>query len=188
MSVKKVVIFVSGNGSNMENIIHHFKNNASVKIATVFSNNPYCLALKKAHDNLIGTAVFDKESLETGQVTRLLNEISPSLIVLAGFLLKIPEDLVKQFPNKIINVHPALLPKYGGKGMYGKHVHEAVIANNEKESGITIHYVNEHYDEGNIIAQFPCSLSENETVESLQAKIHQLEQANFPNTIEKLLL
>lgn len=187
LGIKKVVIFVSGNGSNMQNIINHFKNDDTVKITHVLSNKRDCLALKKAQDCMIDTVFFNKESLENGQVTRLLTEISPSLIVLAGFLLKIPESLVKQFPNKIINVHPALLPKFGGKGMYGKNVHEAVIKAGEKESGITIHYVNENYDEGNIIAQFSCSLSEDETVESLQAKIHQLEQENFPKTIQKLL-
>lgn len=187
MSVKKVVIFVSGNGSNMDNIISYFKNIPAVKVVSVFSNKPNCLALVKAQNNGIDSAVFDKESIETGQVTRVLQEIAPNLIVLAGFLLKIPEDLVKAFPNKIINVHPALLPKYGGKGMYGKHVHKAVIEAKEKESGITIHYVNENYDEGNIISQHSCSLSEDETVESLQAKTHELEQANFAKTIETLL-
>lgn len=188
MRVKKVIIFVSGNGSNMENIITHFSENPSVKISSVFSNKPNCLALQKAQKHGINSAVFDKESLNCGQVTRVLTEKNPDLIVLAGFLLKIPEDLVKQFPNKIINVHPALLPKFGGKGMYGKNVHEAVINDGEKESGITIHYVNENYDEGNVIAQFSCSLSEDETIESLQEKIHKLEQENFPKTIEKLLI
>lgn len=187
MSVKKVVIFVSGNGSNMESIINHFKDATNVKIASIFSNKPNCLALEKAQNHGVNSAVFDKESLECGQVKRVLQEINPSLIVLAGFLLKIPEDLVAAFPNKIVNIHPALLPKYGGKGMYGKHVHKAVINAKEKESGITIHYVNENYDEGNIISQHSCSLSVDETVESLQAKIHELEKANFAKTIEKLL-
>jgi phosphoribosylglycinamide formyltransferase-1 len=171
----------------MESIINHFRDDRSINVISVFSNKPNCLALVKAKKLGVDTFVFSKTDLENGSVTKELNKLSPTLIVLAGFLLKIPLNLIREFPNKVINIHPALLPKYGGKGMYGKYVHKAVIDNKETESGITIHYVNEHYDEGNIIAQYSCDIDDNDTVELLQAKIHDLEQDNFALTIQKLL-
>jgi phosphoribosylglycinamide formyltransferase-1 len=171
----------------MESIINHFRDDKSINVISVFSNKPNCLALVKAKKLGVNTFVFSKTDLENGSVTNELHKFSPTLIVLAGFLLKIPQNLVREFPNKIINIHPALLPKYGGKGMYGKHVHKAVIENKETESGITIHYVNEHYDQGNIIKQFTCDVDSTDTVELLQAKIHGLEQNNFALTIQKLL-
>lgn len=185
---KKIVIFVSGSGSNMENIATYFNNDSLVEVTHVFTNKKTCGAVEKANKLGIPVVCFSKNSLDNGIVTESLRVIAPDLIVLAGFLLKIPEQLVKAFPNQIINVHPALLPKFGGKGMYGKHVHEAVIKQKETQSGITIHYVNEHYDEGNIIAQFTTELNKNETIATLQDKIHTLEMENFPKTIAKLLL
>ena len=184
---KKIVIFVSGSGSNMSNLIKNFKLQNNIEVSGVFSNKQSCLAIQNARKDKIRTITFTKNELDSELVLNKLIDISPDLIVLAGFLLKIPESIVNAFPNKIINVHPALLPNYGGKGMYGTNVHKAVIEAKEKKSGITFHYVNEHYDEGNIIAQFECDLSENETLEELQQKIHLLEYANFPNVIKNTL-
>lgn len=184
---KKVVIFVSGSGSNMENIINYFKGNRNICVTHVFTNKPNCLAVTKAKNLHIPVTSFTKQELENQQVENKLRALNPNLIVLAGFLLKIPASFVTQFPYNIINVHPSLLPKFGGKGMYGKFVHEAVIKANEKQSGITIHYVNEQYDEGNIIAQFSVELSPKESVKTLQEKIHGLEQQHFPKVIENLL-
>jgi phosphoribosylglycinamide formyltransferase-1 len=136
----------------------------------------------------VAALVFNKHAFaKAGPIQVLLNQSKPDLIVLAGFLWKIPEFLITDFPNKIINIHPALLPKYGGKGMYGRHVHEAVVENGERESGITIHFVNENYDEGAIIAQFSCEVSPSDSAEDVAAKIHQLEQKHFPMVIEKVL-
>lgn len=184
---KKIVIFVSGNGSNMENIITYFQSMDHIKITRVYSNKKDCGGINKAQKRNVPTFVFDKTSFTDGSLLAQLKEDNPSLIVLAGFLLKMPASITNQFENKIINIHPSLLPKYGGKGMYGKYVHEAVISNKEKTSGITIHYVNEHYDEGNIIAQFTCELNENETTDSLTQKIHALEMTHFPKVIQQLL-
>lgn len=184
---KKIVIFVSGSGSNMSNLIENFRNNSYLNVVAVFSNKKDCLAIKNARKEEIRNICFSKKELESDLVLDKLKEISPDLIVLAGFLLKIPQEIVTQFPNKIINVHPALLPNYGGQGMYGSNVHLAVLDAKEKKSGITFHYVNEHYDEGNIIAQFECELDESETLKTLQHKIHLLEYANFPNVVENIL-
>lgn len=131
--------------------------------------------------------IFDKNQFLNGEVLNKLKQLSPDLIVLAGFLLKVPDNIVSAFPNKIINIHPALLPKYGGKGMYGKQVHQVVFDNKEKESGITVHYVNEHYDEGNTIAQFKVELNDNETPETIEQKVRELELKHYPKTIELLL-
>ncbi len=185
--VKNIVIFVSGNGSNMSHIITHFDDNPLVNVEAVFSNKQDCLGVLNAQKAGINTVAFSKQELETGKVTELVKLLNVDLIVLAGFLLKLPKEFTSSFENKIINVHPSLLPKFGGKGMYGKHVHKAVIEAKETKSGITFHYVNENYDEGNIIEQFECEVLPEDSVEDLQQKIHKLEHQNFPQVIEKLI-
>lgn len=186
--MKKIVLFASGNGSNAENIILHFKNIEQIKVIAVFSNNPEAKVLDRAKSQLVATFIFNKLELLEGQVLEKLQQLQPDLIVLAGFLLKFPEAIINAFPNKVINVHPALLPKYGGKGMYGMHVHQAVLANKEKETGITIHYVNEHYDDGELIFQKAVSIESCTTAEEIAAKIHELEMDYFPQVIENLLI
>lgn len=186
--MKKIVLFASGNGSNVENIIQYFKTNQSIAIAGVFSNNAQAKVLEKANSHHIESFVFTKSDLESGLVLQKMQSIQPDLIVLAGFILKFPEHIIAEFPHKIINVHPALLPKYGGKGMYGMNVHKTVLENKDKETGITIHYVNEHYDEGEFIFQTSINIEECETPEEIAAKIHELEHQYFPVIIEKLLI
>jgi phosphoribosylglycinamide formyltransferase-1 len=185
--MKKIVLFASGNGSNAENIIRYFKDNPLLSIVGVFANNPQAKVLEKAKNHKVTTFVFDKNDLENGLVLEKLKSLQPDLIVLAGFLLKFPEHLIAAFPHKIINIHPALLPKYGGKGMYGMHVHKAILENQEKETGITIHYVNEQYDEGEFIYQTSVNIENCKTPEAIAAKVHQLEHEHFPEVIEKLL-
>lgn len=185
--MKKIVLFASGNGSNVENIIQYFKNHTAINIAGVFTNNPQAKVLEKAKKYSVQTFVFDKTELNEGVILKKINAIQPDLIVLAGFLLKFPEQIIMQYPNKIINIHPALLPKYGGKGMYGMHVHRAVLENHEKETGITIHYVNEHYDEGEFIFQQATNIEECNTPEEIAEKVHILEHTFFPRTIETLI-
>ncbi len=177
--MKKLSIFVSGNGTNLQRIAEYFSNNKDVEIVNVVCNTK----------NLnIPLRMITKQDFNSEAFVKELQDLGIDLIVLAGFLWKLPENLVKAFPKKIVNIHPALLPKYGGKGFYGEHVHEAVVAAKEAQSGITIHYVNELYDSGEIILQAHVSLDENETPDSLAAKIHQLEQAYFPVAIEQVLL
>lgn len=186
--VKKIVIFASGTGTNAENIIKHFQNSDTAKVVAVFSNRRSAGALKKAHDLNVKALLFDKEALYySHDVLNVLRDIKPDLIVLAGFLWLMPKRILQQFSNKIINIHPALLPNYGGKGMYGSKVHEAIIANKEKESGISIHYVNDKYDEGQIIFQATTQLDNTDTPDSLANKIHELEYRHFPEVIQKLL-
>ena len=183
-----IVIFASGNGSNAQNIINYFDPDPEVIIKSVFCNNTKAKVIEKAKAQDVEVFLFDKSQLQSSDyVLNKLKSISPDLIVLAGFLLKIPDKIISLFDDKIINLHPSLLPKYGGKGMYGDRVHHAVLASGEKESGISIHYVNEVYDDGQIIAQFKTPVDNNETLKSLQEKIHQLEQQHFPKVIDKLL-
>ncbi|MCG9971082.1 phosphoribosylglycinamide formyltransferase [Christiangramia crocea] len=187
-STKKIVIFASGSGTNAENIINYFQNSKNIEVVAVLSNRRSAGALKKAHHLNVRPLLFDKEALYySHEVLNVLRDIDPDLIVLAGFLWLMPTSILEEFPEKIINIHPALLPKYGGKGMYGERVHKAVIENNEKKSGITIHYVNPVYDEGQVIFQETVLIEENETPESLAAKIHQLEYKHFPEVIQQLL-
>jgi len=187
LHMKKILLFASGTGSNVENIIQYFKNNPDVKIAGVFSNNSNAIVLDKAKNHNVPTLIFNREQLTDGFVFDKIAELKPDLIVLAGFLWKMPEEIVKAYPNKIINIHPALLPKYGGKGMYGIKVHQTVLENKEKETGITIHYVNEHYDEGEFIFQQKVAIEYCKTPEEVANKIHGLEHKHFPKIIEKLL-
>jgi phosphoribosylglycinamide formyltransferase-1 len=156
-------------------------------VEAVFTNKADAQVIQRAEKYQVPSQVFTKNDLETGKVLQEINAIQPDLIVLAGFLLKFPESIVAEYPDKIINIHPALLPKYGGKGMYGMHVHRAVVENKESKTGITIHYVNENYDEGNIIFQKEVTVLISDTPEVVAAKIHELEQDHFPVVIEKLL-
>lgn len=185
--MKKIVVFASGSGTNAENIIKYFISNKNAKVITVFTNNASAKVIERAQNHQISTEIFSKEELIDGKVLQKIDEIKPDLIVLAGFLLKFPENIIANYPNQIINIHPALLPKYGGKGMYGMHIHRAIVENKEKETGITIHFVNENYDEGAIIFQKNVSLTPNETPESVAEKIHTLEQKYFPEIIARLL-
>jgi phosphoribosylglycinamide formyltransferase-1 len=185
--MKKIVIFASGSGTNAENIIKYFAAIKTGTVVSVFTNNPSAKVIERARNYEVSTEIFSKEELFEGKVLQKINKIQPDLIVLAGFLLKFPENIVTAYPNKIINIHPALLPKYGGKGMYGMHVHRAIVGNKEKETGITIHFVNENYDEGNILFQKNIILTGDETPEEVAEKIHELEQKYFPEVIEKLL-
>jgi len=188
MTKKKIAIFASGSGSNTENIYDYFKANDKVEISLILTNNSTAKVIERANRLAIPYEIFDRETFyQTTKIVDLLKSKNIDLLVLAGFLWLIPEQLVKAFPNKIINIHPALLPKYGGKGMYGDKVHESVIENKETESGITIHYVNEKYDEGNIIFQAKCEISPTDKPKDLAKKIHGLEYQYFPIVIEKML-
>lgn len=183
----KIAIFASGSGSNAENIVAYFKDKALAEVVLILTNKADAFVLERAKKIAVESVVFSSEQLKSGKLLSLLKDKRIDFIVLAGFLLKIPENLIEAFPNKIINIHPALLPKYGGKGMYGDAVHKAVVANKENETGITIHYVNEHYDEGAIIYQAKCTISETDTYEDVAHKIHQLEYEHFPKVIERVL-
>ena len=186
--MKNIVLFASGSGTNAENIILHFKKSSEANVVAVFCNNPNAKVLERAKNHQVPTVVFSKEDLKTELILQKLNTFQPNLIVLAGFLLQFPENIIKSYSNKIINIHPALLPKYGGKGMYGMNVHQSVLENKETETGITIHYVNEHYDEGKIIFQKNVTIKDCTTAEEIAVKIHELEQRHFPEVIEKLLI
>lgn len=186
--IKNIVIFASGAGSNAQKIIDYFKENKKAKVVLIVCNNEKAGVLSIAsRENIPLLAVERKRFLETGYIPEITS-YKPDIIVLAGFLWKIPEIIIHAFPSKIINIHPALLPAFGGKGMYGMAVHRAVIGSKAKESGITIHFVDEKYDHGKIILQEKCTVDENETPESLANKIHQLEHENYAKTINELLM
>jgi phosphoribosylglycinamide formyltransferase-1 len=185
---KRIAIFASGSGSNAQKIMEHFKRNADAEVVLVLTNNPQAFVLQRADNFEIPSHIFTRhEFYDTDDVIRLLKMLQVDLIVLAGFLWLVPPMLLKSFPNKIINLHPALLPKYGGKGMFGDHVHNAVLANNEDESGITIHFVNENFDEGEIIHQSKFKIEPGDNLEMLKFKGQQLEHQHFPKVIESLL-
>lgn len=187
--MKNIAIFASGEGTNAQNIIDYFRSNPSVNVSLIVCNNKSANVLNRAQKEGIDSIVINREALyDKDDVIWLLKSKNVDLIVLAGFLWLIPKSLITSFPNKIVNIHPALLPKYGGKGMYGTHVHTAVVAAKEKESGITIHYVNEEYDSGAIVAQHKCSISPLDNAKDVSKKIHDLEAAYFPKTIEKILM
>jgi len=188
MKKKRIVIFASGSGTNAQNIIQHFQQSQFAEVVQVLTNKKDAKVLDRAKSLGIKGLYFTKEDLISKEgVLQTLKNIAPDVIVLAGFLLKFPEIILDAFPNKVMNIHPALLPKFGGKGMYGSHVHEAVISNKEVETGITIHFVNQDYDEGAIIFQAKTALSENETPETVAKKVHELEYAFFPQIIEETL-
>ena len=185
----KIVIFASGNGSNAENIIKYFQQKDTAEVVAVFSNNRRAKVLERAHNLGVKALHFDRQALyQTNEVQRLLIDMNPDLIVLAGFLWIFPTNILQHFPNKVINIHPALLPKYGGKGMYGMNVHKAIHEKKEVETGISIHYVNENYDEGKMIFQATTAINPEDSVEDIAHKIHELEQEHFPKVIENLLL
>ncbi|MDC6365258.1 MULTISPECIES: phosphoribosylglycinamide formyltransferase [Flavobacteriaceae] len=186
--MKRIIILASGSGSNAENIITYFEQNPNVEVAAVLTNKCTAKVLERCKRLKVPAFYFNKTAFfDSDTVVRLLKTLSPDLIVLAGFLWKITPNITSAFPEQIINVHPALLPKYGGKGMYGDNVHRAVKDNSETETGITIHYVNEHYDEGAIIFQAKTKLNPSDNVEAIAAKVHQLEYEHFPKVIETLL-
>lgn len=183
-----LAIFASGAGSNAEQVLKFFRSHPAIKVALVVSNrsNAGVLDIAKAYG--VPTVIVGKSELyESNHIVEILRNFEINFIVLAGFLLKVPAVLVELFPDKIINIHPALLPKFGGKGMYGIHVHQAVKDGNETETGITIHYVNEHYDEGNIIFQASCAILPTDEVDTIRQKVQKLEHEHFPIVIEKLL-
>ncbi len=183
-----IALFASGSGSNVKNIIEYFEHNKDVHVKLVISNKAEAGALQHASIANIKTQLFSYQELnKVSPIIDILNEFKIELIVLAGFLLKIPSALIRSYRGDIINLHPSLLPKYGGKGMYGNHVHQAVLNALESNTGITIHYVNEQYDEGKIIAQFSTTISKNETIDSLLIKIKKLEKDHFPPTIKKII-
>ena len=185
---KKLVIFASGSGTNAENIIKYFQKDHRVKVEAVFSNNRAAKVLERAHKLNVKALHFDREALYgSNEMLNLLKDMNPDLIVLAGFLWIFPQNILHKFKDRVINIHPALLPKYGGKGMYGMKVHEAVLEKKELETGISIHYVNEHYDEGKLIFQATCPVESTDTAEDIANKIHALEYKHFPEVIENLL-
>ena len=184
---KRIVLFASGNGSNAVNICQYFEHSQNIDVIEVYTNNSKARVINKLTFFGIKTNVFNKVAFTDGELLSEIKSKKPNLIVLAGFLWKIGSDWVKEFSNKIINIHPALLPKYGGKGMYGTHVHQVVKENRETETGITIHYVNEAYDEGEIIFQAKVTIEIEDSIEIIASKVHELEQANFPKVIQNLL-
>lgn len=188
MSKKRIAIFASGSGTNAERIMSHFKDHPLAEVSVLLSNKPDARVLERAARFNVETRVFDREEFyNSNRIQDFLEERKIDLIALAGFLWLIPPELIRAFEGRIVNIHPALLPKYGGKGMYGMHVHEAVLASGDRESGISIHYVNEVYDEGRIIHQARCPVKPDDTPESLAGRIHELEYRDYPAIIEKLL-
>jgi phosphoribosylglycinamide formyltransferase 1 len=186
--MEKIAIFASGSGTNAQRIIEHFREHPDVSINLVLSNNPGAFVLERAGSAGIPSVTFTRnEFYESESVLRILEDKKITFIVLAGFLWLIPEYLLRAYTGRLVNIHPALLPKYGGKGMYGMRVHEAVINSGDKESGITIHMVNDKYDEGQIIFQARCPVEPGDTPESLAQKIHVLEHENYPKVIESLI-
>ena len=185
---KKLAIFGSGSGSNAENICNYFANSSDIEVALICTNKQDAFIVKRANKLNVPVYIFTKHELNNFvDLHKRLQSIDIDIVILAGFLLKLPSIMLRSYPNRIINIHPSLLPKYGGKGMYGSNIHKAVIENKETESGISIHFVNQNYDEGEIILQEKCVISSNETVETLMQKIHKLEHNYFPVAIDKIV-
>ncbi|MDR2066052.1 MAG: phosphoribosylglycinamide formyltransferase [Prevotellaceae bacterium] len=188
LKIKNIAVFASGSGSNAENIIKYFENSENGKVKTLLCNVPNAYVLRRAGNLGVSSFIFSKDDFyKSNKIIDKLLYDKIDLIVLAGFLLLVPENMIRLYNNRIVNIHPALLPNYGGKGMYGDNVHKAVIADCKKESGITIHYVNENYDDGNIIFQAKCEISDTDTPESLARKVHALEYEYYPKIIESVL-
>lgn len=186
--MKRIVIFASGSGTNAENLIRFFQDKDHVSVILVLTNNPQARVIERCSTLKTSCLSFNRPAFySTNILLDILKNSNPDLIVLAGFLWKFPDSILNVFPNKVINIHPALLPKYGGKGMYGMRVHEAVVANKETETGISIHYVNEHYDEGAVIFQAKCEVGSSDSAEDVATKIHELEMEHFPVVVESLL-
>lgn len=190
-SKKRLLVFASGSGSNAENLVHFFRNPENISLAEVVGiicNNSQAGVIKRAEKLNIPCELVSKVQWGDLNFMRdLILSFKPQLVILAGFLKQFPKELIETVEGKIINLHPALLPKFGGKGMFGMNVHRAVIDSGELTSGITIHWVNEHYDEGNIIAQFTCNVTTEDNPESLAAKIHDLEFHNFPRIVKQVI-
>ncbi|AFD05498.1 phosphoribosylglycinamide formyltransferase [Solitalea canadensis] len=186
--MKRIAIFASGSGSNAQKIIEYFHKNQEIEVSIVLSNRPDAYVLQRADNFEIPTHVFDREEFyQTNEVVKLLQSLNIDLVVLAGFLWLVPSNLIEAYPNKIINIHPAILPKFGGKGMYGMKVHKAVLEAGEAESGITIHFVNEHFDEGEIIHQSKYKIDNGDDIDMIAYKGQQLEHHYYPKVIENLL-
>ena len=184
---KKIIIFASGDGTNVEQIIKYFKNNNEVNIQLILTNNSNAGVLKRAKKHQIPANFYNNEAFENKIVFEILNSLNPNLIVLAGFIRKIPNTIISRFPNKIINIHPALLPSHGGKGMFGIEVHKSVIRSNDSKTGVTRHYVNSNYDEGKIIFQKSLKVDPDDSPESLFRRVQKLEHKYYSLIIEKLL-
>lgn len=184
---KNIAIFASGSGSNAEVIMDYFSKNEKIQVSLVVSNNPDAFVLDRAKKFGIDNWVYEREDYTNGNVLSKLREKNVDFIVLAGYLKKVSSDIIIAYPDRIVNIHPALLPKYGGKGMYGMNVHNAVVEAGESISGITIHYVDEHYDEGNIIEQHVCEIEQFDSAEEVQKKVLKLEHLFFAPCIEKLV-
>ncbi|MGB7394461.1 MAG: phosphoribosylglycinamide formyltransferase [Pricia sp.] len=188
MKTKNIVLFASGSGSNVENIVRYFQENPEVSVSAVLTNKKDAFVLERSDRLKVSGLYFNRNAFyATDCILNILDALQPDLIVLAGFLWKIPSKMIQAYPDKIINIHPALLPKYGGKGMYGNKVHQAVKAGGDTETGITIHYVNEEYDEGAIIHQAKTAISPEDSVDDIVKKIHGLEYEHFPKVIERIL-
>ncbi|MGI9541859.1 MAG: phosphoribosylglycinamide formyltransferase [Cyclobacteriaceae bacterium] len=187
MKQEKIAIFASGSGTNAENICRYFEGHPRIEVALILTPNPQAGVLERAKTLGIPSVVFNRASFREKAFLQTLAQYQTTFVVLAGFMWLVPSYLIESFPNRIVNIHPALLPKFGGKGMYGMHVHEAVLTAKEGESGITIHYVNQRYDEGKIIFQATCPVDEDDAPEHLAEKVHQLEYLHYPQVIEKLL-
>ena len=186
--MKRIVIFASGSGTNAQRITEYFSVTNVARVVTIFSNRGDAYVLQRAKNMKVPAVVFNRTDFyDNDTILDYLRSINPDIIVLAGFLWKVPEKIVAAFPNAIVNIHPALLPNYGGAGMYGQHVHRAVIENREKQSGISIHYVNENYDEGAMIFQASCDVKEDDTPDTLAQRIHALEYEHYPRIIEQIL-
>ena len=186
--MKRIILFASGSGTNVENIANYFRDHGEIKIELVLTNKRDAYVIDRCNKLNINVLYFNKASFRDSDIIlQILRCLNPDLIVLAGFLWKVPPAIVAEFEGRMINIHPALLPKYGGKGMYGINVHRAVKENLEKESGITIHYVNEHYDEGSIVFQTSVSINQEDSPEDIAKKVQQLEYEHFPVVIEQLL-
>ncbi|MCC8132442.1 MAG: phosphoribosylglycinamide formyltransferase [Tannerellaceae bacterium] len=186
--MKNIAIFASGSGTNAENIIRYFSDSETIKVAVVLSNNRHVKVHERVNNLGVPSFVFSREEFVAGTpIINKLAEFRVDFIILAGFMNKIAAPLLKAFPDKIINIHPALLPKHGGKGMFGMHVHNAVVAAGDRESGITIHYINENYDEGDIIFQATCPVLSTDTPDDVATKVHALEYAHYPKIIEKVV-
>ncbi len=184
----KIAILVSGNGTNAENIIKYFANNKNIEVSIVMSNKKDAYGLTRARNLNIATGYFNREEFTNGTTLRQFEQLGINWIILAGFLWLVPDIILYQYDGRIVNIHPSLLPKYGGKGMYGDKVHEAVVANHDKESGITIHTIDQHYDEGKTVFQATCQVLPTDNAHDVATKVHALEYEWFPRVIEKLVM
>ena len=188
MNMIRIAIFASGSGSNAEKITQYFQEKENIKVSLILSNKKDAYVLERAKKLSVPARAFTRAELQSDAILEILRDHNIDFTVLAGFLLLVPSHLVEAFPERIVNIHPALLPKYGGHGMYGDNVHQAVVAASEKETGITIHYVNEKYDEGAIIFQASCPVNEGDMPEDVASKVHQLEYQHYPQVIESVII